>query len=48
MDETSCYFKTLPEKGLAEKKKKRVKQEDVKRLKLEWAMFSLLTLLERK
>ena len=46
MDETSCYFKALPEKGLAEKK--RVKQEGVKRLKLEWAMFSLLTLLERK
>ena len=46
MDETGCFFKALPEKGLAEKKI--FKQNGVEILKLYWLLLSLLTLLWRK
>ena len=45
MDDTGCFFKTLPEKGLA---KIRIKQEGVKNLKLDRLFLSLLMLQERK
>ena len=45
MDDTGCFFKALPEKGLA---KIRIKQEGVKNLKLDRLFLSLLMLQERK
>ena len=45
MDDTGCFFKALPEKGLA---KIRIKQEGVKNLKLDRLFLSLLMLRERK
>ena len=45
MDDTGCFFKALPEKGLA---KIRIKQEGLKNLKLDRLFLSLLMPEEKK